>query len=70
MNTDQFVHAVSISDPVQAVQKLHEAATVFLNLLDYVAAHFPDKLAPDFVYDIEDQMRVTFQKHNVGAIND
>lgn len=70
MNTDKLVHAVSISDPVQAVEKLDEAATLFLNLLDYVAAYFPDKLAPDFVYDIEDQMRVTFQKHNVGAIND
>lgn len=69
MKTDQLVHVVAFSDPDEAMANLDEAATVFLNLLDYVAATFPDKLAPGFIYGIEDDMRMTYLKHNVGGVN-
>ncbi len=62
---NEFVHAVCLPDPEEAMEKLEEATTVFLNLLDYVADNHPHMLDSEFAESVEMAINHTWIKYDL-----
>jgi hypothetical protein len=60
-----FTHVINLPEPNEAMEKLEEACTAFLNLLDYVAENHPQMLDADFSMSVEQAINHTWIKYDL-----